>query len=271
MKLAITLSAVTNSTTPVVLAGGLEEAIGFASDLGYDGLELHFASPLETPLDEIIRHTKAKNIAVSAFATGRSYTRDGLSLIDSNPKIREEAIGRLKSFVDEAAPFEATVILGCIRGNLLDPAHKEDSLSLLAESTREVALYAKNKNVQLVFEAINRYENNYLNNAAETLEFIEKHNIPNTKLLLDTFHMNIEEADICKAVEESKGMIGYVHFADNNRLFPGSGHIPFGKIVDSLKVIDYKGYISAECLPLPTPEEAAKAWIKTIKPLILED
>jgi sugar phosphate isomerase/epimerase len=168
-------------------------------------------------------------------------------------------------FVDAAAPFNATVIIGCIRGNLKNSENKDRYLDRLAQSTRRVAVYAAEKGVPIVFEAINRYENNYLNTAAETLAFIKGYELTNTKILLDTFHMNIEDPDMAEAILACGPLVGYVHLADSNRRYPGAGHIDFKPILSALKAIHYNGYISAECLPLPDSDTAVQNWIKGVK------
>lgn len=264
-KLAITITDKIGSGAPLLLEGEPVTTIKKAAQLGYNGVELHWPRPSLINMNKISSLCKQNNIEISALGTGQSYTKEGLSLIDDSKKIRKLAIQRLKEFVDLAAPYKSTVIIGCIRGNIPVESKKQDYLSLLAESTIEVSEYAKNKQVPIVFEAINRYENNYLNNGIEALEFIQKYKLPNTKLLLDTFHMNIEDADMIETILACKDNIGYVHFADSNRHFVGAGHINFNEIIDALKEVEYNGFISAECLPIPNSRIAAKKWIEGVK------
>ncbi len=264
IQLVATLADELNPLSPVIMGGEPGQWIGKAASLGFNALELHWADPFQIPISAISDSCDRHMMKIAAFATGRAYVYEGLNLIDDDPHRRQKAVERLKSFVDAAAPYRAAVILGCIRGNLPAPDKKEEALEILAGSTKEVALYAEDKGVGLVFEAINRYENNYLNTAKETVEFIQNYRLPNTKLLLDTFHMNIEESDPVEAFIDSKELLGYVHIADNNRLFAGAGHIPLKKIVAALNEIDYKGCISAECLPLPDSEQALAGWMNGI-------
>jgi sugar phosphate isomerase/epimerase len=157
------------------------------------------------------------------------------------------------------------VIVGCIRGNLTAEASRKASLERLAQSTRIIAEYARERNVGIVFEAINRFENNYLNTAQETAAFIRENDLPNTKILLDTFHMNIEDADMPQAILDCGDLLGYIHIADSNRHFAGAGHIDLVQIIDSLKKVGYQGFISAECLPLPDSDTAMAGWIQGVK------
>lgn len=264
-KLAATLSAELNPASPVIMAGDPAERIALASRLGYDSIELHWADPSRIPLDLIAAACKEHKMDLSAFATGRAYVQEGLSLTHEDESNRSAAIARLKSFVDAAAPYQATVIIGCIRGNLASEESRARCLDLLASSTRTVAEYAAAKGVGIVFEAINRYENNYLNTAGETASFIRDFQLPNTKILLDTFHMNIEDGDMGEAILDCGDLLGYIHIADSNRRYAGDGHINLKEIAAALIKADYRGVLSAECLPLPDSDTALAGWITGIK------
>lgn len=265
IKLSATLAAELNPSSPVIMAGDPAERIALASKLGYDAVELHWADPAHIPLAKIALACRENQMGISAFATGRAYVQEGLSLIHEDSNNRAAAIKRLKDYVDAAAPYEAIVIIGCIRGNLSSEAERQMSLERLAQSTQIIAEYAQARNVGIVFEAINRFENNYLNTAQETAAFIRENSLPNTKILLDTFHMNIEDADMSKAILDCGDLLGYIHIADSNRRFAGAGHIDLKQIFNSLKQVNYKGFVSAECLPLPDSETALSGWIQGVK------
>jgi len=191
--------------------------------------------------------------------------QEGLSLIDDDENRGKAALKRLLHFVDAAAPYNATVIIGCMRGNLPQTTDVRPYLDRLAASVRLAADYAADKGVQIVIEVINRYENNYLNTAAQTMDFIKAYNLKNTRILLDTFHMNIEDSDMSEAIHSCGDLLGYVHVADSNRCFAGAGHINLNKIIKALISTDYKGFISAECLPIPDSDTALTGWILGIK------
>ena len=87
----------------------------------------------------------------------------------------------------------------------------------------------------------------------------------NVGLMLDVFHMNIEEADIAAALREAGSLVGHVHFADSNRQAIGFGHTAIEPIVATLREIGYAGYLSAEILPLPDPLSAARQTIESFR------
>ena len=87
----------------------------------------------------------------------------------------------------------------------------------------------------------------------------------NIRLLCDLFHMAIEEADIAVALRECGPLVGHVHFADSNRRAIGMGHTAVAPIVAALRDIGYKGYLSAEILPLPDADAAAKRTMESFR------
>jgi len=264
MKLSATLASELNQESPVIMAGDPAEKISKVSRLGYRAIELHWADPAKIPLSEILAACEKNNMEISAFATGKAYVQEGLCLIHDDENIKVATIQRLLRFVDTASRCGAIVIIGCIRGNL--PAGKPQApyLQRLAQSVRLVAEYAEERNVGIVLEAINRYENNYLNTARETGCFIRENGLPNTKILLDSFHMNIEETSLPEAIISFGDQLGYIHIADSNRQYAGAGHIDFKEVASALNTINYQGYISAECLPLPDSDTALVNWIKGV-------
>jgi sugar phosphate isomerase/epimerase len=80
----------------------------------------------------------------------------------------------------------------------------------------------------------------------------------NFGLLLDTFHMNIEEADITGSIRAGGDRIFHFHVADSNRLPPGAGHLDFKAILSALKATGYQGWVSGEFLPKPDAVTSAR-------------
>jgi len=86
---------------------------------------------------------------------------------------------------------------------------------------------------------------------------------PGIKLMADFFHMNIEEADMGRAIEEVADCLAYVHLADSNRYQPGAGHLDFRPGLAALKRIGYDGYMTLECKILG--EDQGQALIETAR------
>jgi sugar phosphate isomerase/epimerase len=100
------------------------------------------------------------------------------------------------------------------------------------------------------------------------LEFVHKIGSPNLGLLLDTFHMNIEEASVEESIRTCDKYIFHFHVADSNRWYPGGGHLDFGTILQALQSTGYQGWISGEFMPRPDPDTAAQRSIINLKRII---
>jgi sugar phosphate isomerase/epimerase len=141
----------------------------------------------------------------------------------------------------------------------------------LIELLHRAADRAAAAGVRLVLEPLNRYESDIVNNAAEGLALLAEVGHDHLGLLLDTFHMNIEEPDYAESIAAvmAVGRLWHVHLGDSNRWPSGYGHIDFAEILLALRRTGYDGYLSAELLPRPDPDEAAAATIRYIGELTL--
>jgi D-psicose/D-tagatose/L-ribulose 3-epimerase len=109
-----------------------------------------------------------------------------------------------------------------------------------------VAEHARASGVTLNLEVVNRFESNLLNTTAQGLAFIRDTGMDNIFLHLDTFHMNIEEADPAQAIRSAGDRLGYFHIGESNRGFLGSGTVNFPAIFDVLVETGYDDYITFE-------------------------
>jgi len=154
-----------------------------------------------------------------------------------------------------------------IRGKIVDNVSREEAEEWTIDCLRKCAERGKEYNIRLTLEPVNRYESNFINTLTGGVEFIKRVGMDNLGLLIDTFHMNIEEVSMEESIIQAKDYITHVHFADSNRWAPGCGHIDFEKIAETLKKIDYHGYVSAEILPLPDPDTAVQITAETLNKL----
>jgi len=111
---------------------------------------------------------------------------------------------------------------------------------------RSLAGYAQENGVLLLLEPLNRYATPYCCTAAEALGVCREIDAPSFGVLLDTFHMNIEEDSLSAAIELAGDFLLHLHFADNNRKMPGTAHLDFYTVLMALKKINYDKYVSFE-------------------------
>lgn len=263
MRLSIVLSTQPAKFNALAYKGKLAENISKIKSLGFDGVELAVRDPDLLDLSELKKIISSNRLSVPAIGTGQAYGEEKLSFTDPDKTIRRQAIERVKSHIKLADHLGAVVIIGLVRGRIGSEVDERQAEQWLIEALRECAM--ENKKVRLVIEPINRYETDLVNTVASGMRFLDDLKQENVGLLLDTFHMNIEEPSIIDSLIMAKDRLFHVHVADSNRWYPGAGHIDFQGVIDTLEQIDYHGFISAEILPLPDPDTAARKTIKFIK------
>lgn len=257
MKLSITIAESAPPLAPFVLRGYLMEKIREAANIGYDAVELHIHDLKNVDYGQINECCLLNNIKISSLGTGFIYSMDKLSLSSGDKSIRSRAIEKLKSYIEFAGKSHSLVIIGLVRGQIKENTGYKFFEHCLSESLKQCIEYAEREDVLLVIEAINRFESDAFNTIESICDFINKFDTKRLKLHIDTFHMNIEEDNIVKNIVKAKDLISHVHLADNNRMFPGSGHFDFKSTIGLLSEIGYKGYYAIECMALPSPYEAA--------------
>ena len=109
-----------------------------------------------------------------------------------------------------------------------------------------MSLFAKDRGVDLLIEPLNRYSTPVCTTCADAMYVVKSIAQENVGLLLDTFHMNIEEDSIEYSIKNSKGLLKHIHLADNNRKMPGFAHINFREIVKALRELEFDRYMSFE-------------------------
>lgn len=256
-KYAICASKGAGIQEPVLFRGEYMDALIFARNVGAQGIEIHLRDACDVNGEELLEQSRKQNIKIAGIATGLAKRIDGLSLVADCRLDRDAAIERVKGHLDLAHKFGCPVIIGSMRSNIPSPEADNEYRRRLKESVRILADYIEGKNCSIIFEAINRYENNYLNTAEETAEFIHGIGSGKVNMLLDLFHMNIEETNTSSALRKYRDIIGHIHIADSNRHYPGGGQMDFEGIMKTLKEIRYEGWLSLEYLPIPEEREAA--------------
>jgi len=118
---------------------------------------------------------------------------------------------------------------------------------------QRIAEHAQELGLRLAIEVLNRYESHLLNTSEEAVRFVEEVGAPNVGILLDAYHMNIEEADLGSAIRTAGTHLFLFHAADSNRRAVGRGHTDFIALTRALKAIGYQGDVVFECVP-PGPD-----------------
>jgi len=225
-----------------------------AAAIGYKFLEIPVRAPGTVDSDSIVKILESNNM----FCT-TSFVHS----LDSDIASDDKAVAA----VGQALMLEALAKardLGSRRlvGGMHSALSKFDTPRTLAgrrnavNVLRNIAERARDMDMVLCIESLNRYENNFMNTARQLLDLIDDIGADNVYAHLDTFHMNIEESDPARAIRQCGERLGYLHVAENYRGYLGTGSIDFQKIFRALNDINYDGPIalevfsSAVCNPL---------------------
>ena len=270
MRVGISVSPTKSRFGPVLYAEDFEALCALLAGLGYSGIELSLvsASALTPGREQSIgRH----GLKVFSIATGQSYLQEGICLYSVSESNRTKAVERLKSFLPIAQAHGCAVIVGGIRGNEQVP---EDLLAEVKakgdQALGEVAESAGQPGGGLLLEPINRYESRFYNSVSSCANLIQNSALSNVKILVDTFHMNIEEPSLQDSLSAHSPLIGYIHVADSNRLFPGAGHLDFSSFFRAVRSCAFAGVIGLEVLPLPDSQAAASRSIREVQSYLKE-
>jgi 5-keto-L-gluconate epimerase len=257
-------------TVPVALfTGSLAERARKAAVAGADGLELMTVDPRSLDAGAVRATLSAHGLQAAAVGSGAIASTTGLTLLHPDAEIATRACRRLEELIEFAAAVAAPLVtIGSLRGRLA--AVGPGGQARLAEILWAAAERAGSLGVRLALEPANRYELDFVNTAADGLAFLAQVAHPALGLLLDTFHVNIEERSWTEpfAVLLAAGKLWHVHVGDNNRLAPGRGLIDFPAIVATLHRSGYDGYLSAELLARPDGDRAALQTLSYLRPLL---
>lgn len=265
MKHSIVLSTQPAQFQAATFKGDLEENLKIIASLGYDGVELAIRDPQLIDLDSVDQLIQKYRLAVPAIGTGQAWGEEGLSFTDPDPDIRKAAIQRIISHVPVAARFDAVIIIGLVRGIVKPGIDHHQAMDWLVDAIQKCSASALPHGIKLALEPINRYETTLINDTAQGLDLIERVGAVNFGLLLDTFHMNIEEVNIESSIQSCGERIFHFHVADSNRWHPGAGHLDFKSILESLFATGYAGWVSGEFQPLPDTMTAAEKSLRYLR------
>ncbi|WP_058486541.1 dihydroxyacetone kinase subunit DhaL [Defluviitalea phaphyphila] len=239
MKVAVHMSMFCKNWTDDILPH-----IKKVEEIGFDGVEISLFGSTEEKIQKALKLANDLGLDVIC-GTGVTEDTDPSS---EDENIRKNATDYLKKCVDLVADGGGLYLNGVLYApwQKFSDTPREIRWKNASKVLKEVGMYAKEKNIGLNIEVINRFETDFFNRIEEAVEFLKMINLDNVKLLVDTFHMNIEEDDIYKALEKNISYIGCIHICENHRGVPGTGHIDWKKIIDILKKNNYRGYLDME-------------------------
>jgi D-psicose/D-tagatose/L-ribulose 3-epimerase len=239
-----------------------ERAITAAANAGYDYLEIPFFEP--EGID--VEHTRSLLRSKGIEAGVTLVLPEQADISSSDRRTVEKGAAILRKALEASVGLGGDYLGGVIATALkkyergATAQGRANSISVIRELARE----AKKSNVTIGLEAVNRYESNLLNTAAQALNYCDEVGESNVKVHLDTFHMNVEEADGAGAIRLCGDRLAYFHVNENHRGFLGSGSILYHPIFRALSGVGFDGTIAFEAFSTAVTSEpragAASIW-----------
>jgi sugar phosphate isomerase/epimerase len=269
MKYAITLASF-RKIEPI------EDTLATLAKQGYDAIEM-FGEPNKVDTKKLLDSLNSYGLSVCGV-TGMwgSISSDGWKrkLLSSDPMLvqgSEQYVIDCLEMCNVLGGHEMNVCLfaddmqGVDRTHRIISANEKELFAAKAiPIMKRLCRKAEDYGIQLVLEPLNRYSTPYCATAKDAITIAQQ--VDSLGVLLDTFHMNIEEDLFNDAIQSSSKLLRHMHFADNNRKMPGFAHIDFSTIVKSLIEIGYEGYISFEPnLPDKNYEHATRYGLDFVK------
>jgi len=226
-----------------------------ASDIGFDVIEVNAGTIADMTSDErkeLKAHAQDKGIELS-YVVGLQHQYD-IALADEG--IRKNGIAYLQKMAKAVGEMGGGPVGGIIYSSW--PAsmpegetNKQPYIDRSVASMKEAVKAAEDNDVYFCMEVVNRFEQYLMNTCAEAVEYVKAVGSPNAKVMLDTFHMNIEEDFFYKAIHRAGDLLGHFHVGETNRMPPGYGRIPWIEVATALREIKYQGYVVMEPFLMP--------------------
>ena len=223
-------------------SNGTLDLIDKIAGMGFDFIEICVEDPASIDTKRIVARLRSANIRAlvcGAFGPDRDVSSD-------DPAIREGGKRYIGQCVDIAAALGAPMVAGPMysatgKVALVSPEKRRQQWVWASENLREAADYAASKGIRLAVEPLNRFETDLVNTVEQGIDLVSRIGRDNVGLLLDTFHMNIEEHSVPDALRRAGKRVFHFHACANDRGIPGRDHLPWAEIKLALADIGYGG------------------------------
>lgn len=232
----------------------LEDTLAHAARLGYAGVEIAPFTLANSVND--LSATERQRIRELAARTGIAIVGlhwllvkpEGLYLNHTDAGIRQRTAKYFVDLVDCCADFGGTImVVGSPKQrNLLPGVTREQAWEWTATTFRDAVKRAEDRGVTICFEPLAPAETNFINTAAEAIEFVQPFNSRAFQIIIDVKAMSSEAKPIPQIIRESAPHFAHFHANDKNLKGPGFGDVDFVPIADALREVKYNGYVSVE-------------------------
>ena len=211
-------------------------------------------------LKQVSRELGLRVTISGAFGMDRDISSD-------RPEVRANGLSYIIDCLEIANELESPVFGGPLysavgKTRLVPEAQKRQEREWCLENLYQAIRRAEGLGVTLALEPLNRFETDMVNTVDQAITIVDELDSPYLKILLDTFHSNIEEKDIPASIIRLGDRLVHIQANENDRGTPGTGHLNWLGIRDALRTIDYEGSLVIETFGAPSKElaRAASIW-----------
>jgi D-psicose/D-tagatose/L-ribulose 3-epimerase len=228
-------------TSPLTTAE-FEPLAARVARMGFDLIEIPIEGVSDLDYSRAASITRDLGLDVSVCAA-MGPDRD---LIHPDPGIRRSGMEYLKHCITAAQTLGAVNLVGPMFATVgrtwqATADERNRDVDLLVRQYAELAPFAGDHGVVLCVEPLNRFETSFINLASQAIEVIDRVNHPACRIMLDTFHMNIEERSLADAIRATGKRLHHLHLCENDRGAPGSGHMPWDDVARACREIGFTG------------------------------
>jgi len=221
-------------------------------EMGYDAVEI----PVEYPelidghkVKEALQQNELQPVACAAFGPNRDLTHD-------DPAVHQQCFDYIEACFELCNIWEVDFLAGPMysavgKARQVSPEQRKIEWNRAVTNLQKVCKMAEARGLSIALEPLNRFESDLINRAEDVMRLIQDINHPAAKVLLDAFHMNIEEPDMEQAVKQAGERLVHVQVSENHRGTPGTGQTRWDALKKGLEAVNYQGIISIESF---TPE-----------------
>ncbi len=228
-------------------------------EMGFSHVEIPVEDPDiidATVVKDALKRYDLKPIVCGAFGSGRDLTHDDL-------KIHQDCFNYIERCFELCNIWDASFLAGPMysavgKARLVEESQRRIEWDRAVRNLRTVCQMAEKRGLSIALEPLNRFESDLINTCKDVMKLIDDINHPAAKILLDGFHMNIEEPSIKNAIHLAGHKLIHFQVSENYRGTPGTGQTRWNDIFQGLEEINYKGVVSIESFT-PDVKELAGA------------
>ncbi len=266
MPLHIKYGASTWLWTSPFKTESIEELFPKISKMGFDVVEIAVEDPTLIDVQKVktaLNHYGLEAVICGAFGNSRDLT-------NASKEVQKNGLAYIESCLDMCEALEVSFFAGPMysavgKARMLSPDQRKAEWDLAVTNLQKVCSMAEARGLNIALEPLNRFESDLVNTTDDVLRLVNDINHPAANIILDSFHMSIEERNVESAIKAAGNKLIHLQVSENYRGAPGSGQTPWGDYKKGLEAIGYKGVVSIESFTTDNVELAGAVCFWTAK------